>query len=79
MITGLKPYLSACLGLILSMIQSAGSLAGKPVKLDDRMRIFNALNEQNLLNEYRMLAHLVHLCNLVIDDESYPVIDVILF
>ena len=24
-----------------------------------------------------MLAHLVHLCNLVIDDECYPVIDVI--
>jgi len=51
MITGLKPCLSACFGLILSMIQSAGSLAGEPVKLDDRMRIFNALNEQNLLNE----------------------------
>jgi len=74
MITSLKPCFPVCLGLIISFSHIAGPLAGEPVKLDDRMLIFNALNEQNLIDKDRQLVHLVHLCNLVIDHESYPVV-----
>lgn len=80
MTTGSRHCLLACLSLSLSLILSllpvADPLAGEPIKLDDRMRIFNALKEQGLLDKDRQLVHLVHLCNLVIDDEYYPVIDV---
>jgi len=77
MISTLKRCLVACFCLIIPIIYSASSLAGESVKLDDRILIFNALNKQNLLHKDRQLVHLVHLCNLVIDDEYYPVIDVI--
>ncbi len=77
MIAILKRCLVACFCLIIPIVYTASSLAGEPVKLDNRILIFNALNKQNLLHKDRHLVHLAHLCSLVIDDEYYPVIDVI--
>jgi hypothetical protein len=77
MISTLKRFLVAFFGLIIPIVYIASSLAGEPVKLDDRMLIFNELNKQNLLHKDRQLVHLVHVGNLIIDNEYYPVIDVI--
>ena len=45
----------------------------KLVSLEDRTLIFNALTKQGVLNNYRKLVHLTHVCNLEIDNEIYPV------
>lgn len=74
MATGSRHCFLTCLGLIISLLPIAGPFADEPVKLDDRMRIFNALNEQNLIDKDRQLVRLAHLCNLVINDEYYPVV-----
>ena len=71
-----KNFFLIFLILFMSVIYSAFSYADKPVKLNDRMLVFNALKKQDVFNKYRKLVHLSHVCNLVIDNSLYPVINV---
>jgi len=76
MIMFFKNYLLKFIILFMSAICASFSYADKPVKLNDRMLVFNALKKQDVFNKYRKLVHLSHVCNLVIDSSQYPVINV---
>ena len=53
------------------------SVADNSIMLaNNRKLIFDALNQQQLLHKDRQLVRLVHLCNLIIDNKHYPVIDI---
>jgi hypothetical protein len=67
-------------GLIFAMVTMTApagkEITSETVNLKDRQHIYKALTEQNLLNKHRQLVHMVHVCNLVIENKTYPVVEV---
>ncbi|VAW68436.1 hypothetical protein MNBD_GAMMA10-2483 [hydrothermal vent metagenome] len=62
---------------ILTLVFYTNSLfAEKTVELNDRINIFNALQKQKIFNKHRILVHLTHICDLIIDNRHYPVINI---
>lgn len=76
MFVRIKYSIITCICLVVSMSLIAGSLTDKSVELNDRALIFKALTNQKILTKGRKLVHLVHLCNLVIDNKIYPMVDI---
>lgn len=65
------------LAIVLALTLPISCAAERYAKLNDRKTIYNALVEQVLLDRSRTLVHMVHICNLVINNQHYPVIDII--
>jgi hypothetical protein len=62
---------------LLTTMASAGEVATTAsVDLNDRQRIYIALSDQNLLDNHRQLVRMVHVCNLIIENNTYPVIQI---
>lgn len=63
--------------LIITTSCITNSVTREPINLSDRTLIYNELSKKKIINSGRKLVHLVHLCNLIIDNEFYPVIDML--
>lgn len=65
--------------VMLSILLFSSNLSfSKEIELlDDREILFEALNRQGAINEGRTLVHFTHLCNLILDKEKYPVVDIV--
>lgn len=61
---------------ILTLLFPNTSFSKESISLKDREIIFEALNKQGVIREHRTLVHLTHLCDLVIENKKYPVIDI---
>ena len=72
-----KRFLIMCFGLSVSMFYIVCTYSSERVKLGDRELIYNELSEQNVLEKERKLVHFAHVCNLIIDNALYPVINLI--
>ena len=61
-------------GLLVSWGMVVGAAPLPP--LDDHARLVTALRDAGEINPVRGLAHVSHACDLLIDDDRYPVADV---
>ncbi|GAA6166528.1 hypothetical protein [Sessilibacter corallicola] len=72
-----KKIIALYLGITTLCLSSYGTSSIKPIKLNDRQAIYDSLEKQNILNKHRKLVHITHICNLKIDHNDYPVVNVI--
>jgi hypothetical protein len=62
--------------LSASLIAASAAMAGADSPLNDQRRLVAALRASGELHADRALAHASHTCDLIIDGQRYPVVDV---
>ena len=68
----------ACLfGLFMNVWAKEPVQSVEKVVLNDRVTLYEALVKQNVFNQHRKLIKFSHLCTLVIENERYPVVDIV--
>ncbi len=64
-----------CLGLSVFMFSCVSTHSIEPAKLNERQRIYAELTNQKIIVGERKLVKLTHVCDLIINETHYPVIN----